>query len=205
MKKLFVLFISALFLQSCTAIQDQLEKKTLFHKSSCGSQTIKFLSYNIQLDGLDIANHEWINRKHVVATLIAYADIIALQEITHTQLCDLRILLPDYTFVGINTVSGKNLEEISSSIQEGLVVAFRTDFFSYNTNEMQWYSDTPFNPSQIWGSWKSAFPKALQIVGLQCRLNNKTITILTVILRMMMIRVVKSTLDSCPLSMKFLY
>ena len=92
---------------------------------SAHTQKINFLSYNIQLSGLDVNGHVWCDIKYAVSTLLSYADIIALQEITHDQLIDLKQMLPDYQFVGFNTVTGKSLEVVASDTQEGLVIAFK--------------------------------------------------------------------------------
>ncbi len=148
--------------------QEKLESKTTIpiKNSSNTDQNLKFLSYNIQLNGLDIPTHLWKERKHVVSTLISYADVIALQEITHTQFCDLRDLLPEYEFIGFNTTNGEDLVKPSSDTEEGLAIAFRKDLFSLKCTDMKWYSDTPQVPSKTWGTWTSAFPKCLQTATL---------------------------------------
>ena len=159
-------------------LQKQLEQQTSFNNSKRNtSQSLKFLSYNIQLSGLDTPTHLWEDRKVAVSTLLSYADIIALQEITYSQLLYLKMELPSYDFIGFNTVTGRDLLELSSDKQEGLVIAFRRDVFILQSTEMLWYSDTPNVPSQRWGTWTSAFPKALQKATLAFKVNGKEIDI----------------------------
>lgn len=156
--------------------QQELEHKTM--KTANEFPNLKFLSYNIQLNGLDIPTHLWKDRKYAICTLISYADVIVLQEITHAQFIDLKAMLSEYDFFGFNTVTGNDLIVYSSDIQEGLAIAFRKDIFSLKSTELMWYSDTPNVPSQKWGNWISAFPKSLQKSTLVYLSNGKEIDIL---------------------------
>ncbi len=158
-------------------VRNQLEQQTEFDNHYSVNQQIKFLSYNIQLSGLDNENHLWKDRKYAVSKLLSCADAFAVQEITHEQLLDLQNMLVNYTIVGFNTVTGDNLENNASNIQEGLVIGFIKDAFALKSTDMLWYSDTPVVPSQTWGAWKSAFPKALQRATLIFLANNKEIAI----------------------------
>jgi hypothetical protein len=144
-------------------IQQVLDHRTIFSKNS--PQQLKFLSYNIQLSGFDTGNHAWKQRKYSVAHLISYADIVALQEISHMQLLDLERLLPTYAFVGLNS-NGNDLHEYAPEDQEGMVMGFRKDSFEFKSSSLMWYSDTPHVPSKKWGTWNSAFAKCLQQVTL---------------------------------------
>lgn len=164
--------------EQLATIQSQLMRETIFdvHNDS-KNQSIKFLSYNIQLSGLDNPKHLWKDRKNAVCELLSYAEVVALQEISHEQLLDVRKALPKYMFVGFNTVTGNDLIIPVHNKQEGLVIGFRIDVFSLKSNKIQWYSDTPDVPSQKWGNWVSALPKALQTVTLAFRINGQEMNI----------------------------
>ncbi|MDE3045381.1 MAG: endonuclease/exonuclease/phosphatase family protein [Verrucomicrobiota bacterium] len=156
-------------------LQQELETKTIF---SPENRSFKFLSYNIQLNGLDTPTHLWKDRKYAVSRLISYADIIALQEATHSQLADLQALLPEYEFASLSTVTGKELTIGSSDQNEGLLIAFRKDAFLLKSNDMTWFSDTPSIPSLTWKGWTGAFPKAMQRATLICLSNQKELAVL---------------------------
>jgi hypothetical protein len=136
-----------------------------------------FVSYNIRLSGLDESGHQWKDRMQPVSAILSGHDIAAIQEISHEQFLDLRQLNPQLSAVGINSVTGKNLAEPAVFTVEGMAIFYNTDKFDLLEAQNYWFSDTPNQPSQHWGRWKTSFPKMVQICLFQDKQTGKKLAL----------------------------
>lgn len=133
---------------------------------------MRLLSYNIQLDGLDVPGHLWIDRRKAIIEMIQTCDVIGLQEVTFRQFTDILQLTPGYHWVGINTVTGKPLIDEAPSDQEGLVIGWKKEVARLSAvHPFMWFSQTPTVPSRYPGT---LFNKGLLYITLdmmcgQCR------------------------------------
>jgi Endonuclease/Exonuclease/phosphatase family len=110
---------------------------------------MRFLSYNIQLDGLDVPGHYWNDRKLAVFEMIESCDIIGLQEVTNRQFTEIVARFPTYQWIGVNTVTGQNLLTPAPSDAEGLAIGWKCDLMTViGTPEFKWFSETPKVPSR---------------------------------------------------------
>ena len=78
--------------------------------------SVSVMTFNIRYDnGSDGANL-WSLRKENVGTMLQYyePDILGMQEVLHNQLEDIRAMLPQYDFVGVGRIDGKEDGEYSS-------------------------------------------------------------------------------------------
>ncbi|MGI4851523.1 MAG: hypothetical protein ACRYGR_06235 [Janthinobacterium lividum] len=138
------------------------------------------LSYNIQLSGLDEPAHLWVDRMIPVLAKLRQADILMLQEVSHSQIIDIQKYLPHYNFVTVNSVTGQSLTVPAKGDQEGMVVGFNKDMFDLTQNSTLWLSDTPHihdESSKKWGSWDTMFAKLLQRVVLKHRASQAEIVV----------------------------
>jgi len=136
-----------------------------------------FLSYNIQMSSLDVDGHKWsydnitngkVGRYLPVVEMINKADLCALQEVTHHQFVDLKQLLPDYEFIGVNIVTENDLSINCDPLHEGLVICYKPIMFTLNHPNSNYF--VPFQ-----GDW--LFKKGFQVATLQHVVNGKQLTV----------------------------
>jgi len=110
-------------------------------------QTFNILTYNIRLDTPDDGQNAWAFRKDSVGKYLAitHPDIFGLQDVEHNQLMDIQAALPEYQFVGVGRLDGKEYGEYSP-------VFFLTTQFEMLDGGNFWLSETPeVAGSKGWG------------------------------------------------------
>ena len=120
--------------------------------SSSAASSVNVLSFNIRYNNPDDGEHAWPNRKGMVASVVRFhaADLIGMQEVLRSQIDDLTVLLPNYSWYGVARNDGKNSGEFSP-------IFYRRDRFQLLDSGEIWLSQ---NPDQIGSkSWDAALPR----------------------------------------------
>ena len=120
--------------------------------SSSAASSVNVLSFNIRYNNPDDGEHAWPNRKGMVASVVRFhaADLIGMQEVLRSQIDDLTVLLPNYSWYGVGRNDGKNSGEFSP-------IFYRRDRFQLLDSGEFWLSE---NPDQIGSkSWDAALPR----------------------------------------------
>ncbi|SNW62214.1 Endonuclease/exonuclease/phosphatase family protein [Orpheovirus IHUMI-LCC2] len=139
---------------------------------------LTFVSYNIQLSGLDSENHKWDNRKKYIIQLLKSCHIFCLQEVSHSQYIDISNELIEYDIIAYNTITGHPLSMYSIDTEEGLVIGYRKDKFIIGKDfGLRWYGDIPLQINRIYYGVQLQFYKCLQYILLKTK-DNKNIYIL---------------------------
>ena len=78
--------------------------------------SVSVMTFNIRYDNSFDGLNAWSHRKENVGTMLRYyePDILGMQEVLHNQLEDLRAMLPQYDFVGVGRIDGKEDGEYCS-------------------------------------------------------------------------------------------
>ncbi|MEO8148402.1 MAG: endonuclease/exonuclease/phosphatase family protein [Bacteroidia bacterium] len=102
------------------------------------SQSFRLITYNLRYDNADDGVNQWGNRREKVAELIKKynPDIFGVQEGLHNMLEDLKILLPEYNFVGVGRDDGKTKGEYSA-------IFYKRDLIKVEQDSTFWLSKTP--------------------------------------------------------------
>lgn len=120
--------------------------------NSSAASSVNVLSFNIRYNNPDDGEHAWPNRKGMVASVVRFhaADLIGMQEVLRSQIDDLTVLLPNYSWYGVGRNDGKNTGEFSP-------IFYRRDRFQLLDSGEFWLSE---NPDQIASkSWDAALPR----------------------------------------------
>tara|TARA_B110000467_G_scaffold130730_1_gene125169 strand:+ start:137 stop:1018 length:882 start_codon:yes stop_codon:yes gene_type:complete len=120
--------------------------------SSSAASSVNVLSFNIRYNNPDDGEHAWPNRKGMVASVVRFhaADLVGMQEVLRSQIDDLTVLLPNYSWYGVGRNDGKNSGEFSP-------IFYRRDRFQLLDSGEFWLSE---NPDQIGSkSWDAALPR----------------------------------------------
>jgi len=120
--------------------------------NSSAASSVNVLSFNIRYNNPDDGEHAWPNRKGMVASVVRFhaADLIGMQEVLRSQIDDLTVLLPNYSWYGVGRNDGKNSGEFSP-------IFYRRDRFQLLDSGEFWLSK---NPDQIGSkSWDAALPR----------------------------------------------
>lgn len=139
--------LSALLLVVCLAAPSLLTARSLADQSS---PPFSVVTYNIRYanpnDGLDV----WPNRVDAVVEFIAEHDVIGLQEVTFSQLGDLRERLPGFDWYGVGRDDGKTGGEHA-------VIFYRRDRIEPVEKGTFWLSE---HPEQVGvKGWDAALPR----------------------------------------------
>lgn len=164
-----VIVCGALF---CWYVPRYISDKTTYDVSQKADEAtfITVMSYNIRcIAPEDLFRKSWFYRAKLVLQTIAQEqpDILGLQEVSPLHEHYLRKHLIGYTFlVAYRSQSG---------IQEGMMLAYRTDRFDAIDSGMFWISETPEMESKDWGS---AFPRVAVYATLQDKRTAQRFTVL---------------------------
>ena len=76
---------------------------------------ISVMTFNIRYDNSSDGLNAWSHRKENVGTMLQYyePDILGMQEVLHNQLEDIKMMLPQYDYVGVGRADGKEAGEYS--------------------------------------------------------------------------------------------
>lgn len=127
MKKLFVAFLTFVFLQLV------------------GAQELKVMTYNVKLDYPKEGEDSWTNRKPFFIDQIKFyePDAMGVQEPMPNQMKDMDSLLPDYDFVGVGRDDGKDLGEYSA-------IFYKKERLKVLKSSTFWLSETPEKVGMGW-------------------------------------------------------
>jgi endonuclease/exonuclease/phosphatase family metal-dependent hydrolase len=108
---------------------------------------IRVMTYNIRYAGDEKMEgiNSWNNRKELIASVIRFhkADIVGLQEALKIQLDDLKILFPEFDWVGVGRDDGAEAGEYSA-------ILYNKERFEVLESATFWLSETPGKPSKGW-------------------------------------------------------
>jgi Metal-dependent hydrolase len=107
--------------------------------TGCGkSLELNVLSFNIRYDNPGDEFNSWQFRKEAVTQLIRHqdADIVGTQEVLQHQLEGIKVLLPEYTYLGVGREDGDKKGEYCA-------LMFKTNKFDNLQSGYFWLSETP--------------------------------------------------------------
>ncbi len=109
---------------------------------------LTFMSYNVRYATADDGANAWVFRRGMVFDVInrRRPDVLGVQEALASQVDELLVHLPGYSYVGVGRDDGKRAGEFSA-------VFYRRDLFSVVDSGTFWLSDTPdVVGSKSWGN-----------------------------------------------------
>lgn len=120
--------------------------------SSSAASSINVMSFNIRYNNPSDGEHAWPNREERVASVVRFhgADLIGMQEVLRSQIDDLTVLLPNYTWYGVGRDDGMNAGEFSP-------IFYRVDRLELLDSGEFWLSETPDEIASK--SWDAALPR----------------------------------------------
>ena len=132
-----------------------------------GQNSINVMSFNIRYNNPSDGINQWENRKDWVTDLINYReiDLLGTQEVTYTQLMDMKERLPLYDVVGIGREGG-NKGEFSA-------IFYNKSRFKLLDAETFWLSTTPKDTASV--GWDAALPRIVTYAKLLDKRFNKEI------------------------------
>lgn len=118
--------------------------------SSCKSQEMRVMSYNIRLDLASDGENAWPNRKDFLSSQVLFLepDILGLQEVRPSQIEDLNTALTSYSYIGTGRDGGNEGEHTS--------IYYKTDKVKVENENTFWLSETPDKKSM---GWDAAYPR----------------------------------------------
>lgn len=113
---------------------------------------LQVMSFNIRYANPQDGVNAWSARKERVAATLQFEriDIAGLQEVLHSQLSDLKTLLPRYGWIGAGRDDGVQAGEYAP-------VCYRLDRFRLLETDHFWLSETPAVPGSM--GWDAACPR----------------------------------------------
>jgi len=108
---------------------------------------VKAMTFNIRVDTFLDGLNSWAFRRNKVFEIMRNhgADVIGIQEGSHSQVKQVREALPDYTHHSPGPDSGMAGESCS--------IYYRTARFTLKDSGTFWFSNTPDEPSRGWNAW----------------------------------------------------
>jgi len=106
---------------------------------------LRVCTFNIRYENKEDGQNNWELRYQKVAEFLnkRKADVYGLQEVTHSQLTDLKSLVSDYDAIGVARDDGKEKGEYNP-------IFFNRNRFNLLRSGTFWLSDTPTEPSRGW-------------------------------------------------------
>ncbi len=118
--------------------------------SSCKSQDMKVMTYNIRLDIASDGENAWPNRKDFLSSQVMFLspDIMGVQEARPNQISDLQKALPNFSYIGNGRDGGADGEHTA--------IFFNTSKVKVENDSTFWLSQTPEILSK---GWDAAYPR----------------------------------------------
>ncbi len=118
--------------------------------TSCKSQQMKVMSYNIRLDIASDGDNAWPNRKFFLSSQVLFLepDILGVQEARPNQVTDLKNVLIDYKFIGKGRDGRQEGEHAGIFYNAEKVELAEAHTF--------WLSETP---EAVSTGWDAAYPR----------------------------------------------
>ena len=137
MSRIFLSITSLIVLNDCYSQQDYFSSRHIYF-SSPQPAVVKVMTYNIKANTIMDGLNKWCFRKKAVFELLAdnSADIIGLQEARHSQLQEIKQVLPQY----LCYAKGRNNGAQSG---ESCPIFYRKNRFTLLDSGTFWFSDTP--------------------------------------------------------------
>lgn len=120
------------------------------HVGTQAEEKIRVATYNIRYDNSGDGQDRWSNRASTVVDYLKSLDLFGLQEVTFTQLGDLKSSLSEFEAFGVGRDDGINAGEHA-------VVFYRKDLMRVTEKGTFWLSE---NPGRIGvAGWDAALPR----------------------------------------------
>lgn len=118
--------------------------------SSCKSQHLNVMTYNLRLDIASDKENAWPNRKAFLSSQILFLepDILGVQEARPNQVIDLKDALKDYKFIGKGRDGGQEGEHSG--------IYYNAKRIKVEQEHTFWLSTTPDTVSK---GWDAAYPR----------------------------------------------
>lgn len=123
-------------------------------------EKITVLSFNIRYDNPADGENRWSNRKPLVTDLVhsLLPDVIGMQEVTHNQLMDLSVMLPEYSWSGVGRDDGMTKGEYTA-------VFYKKNRFNLLDEATFWLSEIPEDTGSV--SWGAQLPRIVTWIKLE--------------------------------------
>ena len=118
--------------------------------SSCKTQDLSVMTYNIRLDVASDGENSWSNRKDFLSSQVLFysPDILGIQEARPNQMSDLTATLKGYNAIGLGRDGGNKGEHSS--------IFYNTKKVKVEKESTFWLSETPNDISK---GWDAAYPR----------------------------------------------
>ncbi|MBP8792190.1 MAG: endonuclease/exonuclease/phosphatase family protein [Lutibacter sp.] len=118
--------------------------------SSCKSQKLQIMTYNIRLDVASDGENTWTNRKDFLSSQVLFysPDILGVQEAKPNQMNNLQETLKDYKVIGLGR-DGNQQGEHSS-------IFYNSKKLKVDKEATFWLSETP---NKVSIGWDAAYPR----------------------------------------------
>ncbi|MBU0940947.1 MAG: endonuclease/exonuclease/phosphatase family protein [Bacteroidetes bacterium] len=122
----------------------------LLISTSCKSQVVKVMTYNIRLDIASDGDNAWKNRKEFLSSQVLFfgPDVLGVQEARPNQMADLKEFLRDYKTIGSGRDGGEQGEHSA--------IFYNVNKFKVEKVSTFWLSETPEKLSK---GWDAAYPR----------------------------------------------
>lgn len=127
-------------------------------------ETIRLATYNIRYENAGDGEDRWDKRVDAVVKYLRGLDLFGLQEVTYSQLEDLKARLPEFQMYGVGRDDGVNAGEHA-------VVFYRKDLIKLISKGTFWLSE---NPEQVGvAGWDAALPRTCTWLKLELLASGK--------------------------------
>jgi len=155
-----------LFLVGCER-DDEVPKAVAVRED--GVMELNLMTFNLRYENRnETGRRSWSRRVPGIVKMIwrERPDVFGIQEGLHGQLADLRVSLPEYSFVGGGRKDGKRSGEYAG-------IFFRKDRFEQDGSGMFWLSATPEKAGSV--SWGNEIPRVATWVRLLDRVSGQAV------------------------------
>ncbi len=111
---------------------------------------IDVMTFNVRYDNPGDGAHAWEHRKERVASIMARADIVGVQEALIGQIRDLESMLPTYAWIGVGRDDGLRGGEFAP-------IFYQREQFALISEGTFWLSEEPHLPGSI--GWDAAITR----------------------------------------------
>ncbi len=118
--------------------------------SSCKTQQLSVMTYNLRLDVESDKENSWTHRKEFLSSQILFLepDILGVQEARPNQVEDLKQRLNGYAFIGLGRDGGQQGEHAG--------IYYNTNYITVSNQNTFWLSTAPETVSK---GWDAAYPR----------------------------------------------
>lgn len=119
--------------------------------SQAFGQQMNFMTYNIRYSTESDGANRWSERKKNLCSVLSFHDIdvCGMQEVLYSQITDIEVILPEYSYVGKGRDDGIKAGEFSP-------IFYKREKFTLLESQTLWLSQTSNTPSK---GWDAAYPR----------------------------------------------